>query len=667
MRIIGFGSIVVGALVASACSTPDPCAGKSGTCISAHVEGNAHDLTQTRVTLPDGRVTTTQPSSGSIKLPAQFAILIADSVPDSPFVVQIEGIRGGATVVSDSETVSLANGRGSVKFTLNEAGSGGSGGGGGGGGAEGDMAVMNPPVVTGLDPVNVDEMTAISVDLTATDPLGGNVVLSAASLPGNAVFAPNGAAGKLTWTPGYSDAGKYTVKVTATPDDATRAATFDLVITVKNAADPILIAGNPILTAVPIGDFDKDGFGDLAVCTGDAAGATGKYHFQVLYGSATGLPLDAASGAGRVDTFDIAAATLGGMLYSCKGGDFDGDGHADIIFADPANDFWGAGSGQGKFTVVFGGARGVVTPPSIFIVGNQNFGQHMGEVFQVGDFNADGKADIATVWTVNANTAILIPGGGRANQATGGQPAQDYPHQGSSCAPTISIAMVDVNKDGNADWILQDPGINLAASGVCDATRQAAGGLRVIAGRSSGMLLDGSNTTTYVEYYAPTAIAATERYRWGRQAAGCDVDHDGYGDIGLLAAWIGAATQRGEVYYGSAAGLVATASAPLPDDVTMNAFTVDSMQPTSIACFGSYKAGQPALAVSTMPTVSGPGQVKLYGGRPLTLLGTMSSPSSGDSHFGIQMRNGNKTDVDGDGKEDLVVISDQSAWVMYGR
>ncbi|MGZ3442642.1 MAG: putative Ig domain-containing protein, partial [Polyangia bacterium] len=332
MRIIVLRSFILGALATSACSTPDPCAGKSGTCISAHVDGNAHDLSQTRVTLPDGRVTTTQASSGSIKLPAQFAILIADNVPASPFAVQIDGIRGGAAVASDTENVTLVGGRGSVKFTLNEAG-GGAGGGGGGGGSDVDMAVMNPPVVSGNDPVTIDELAALTVTLIATDPLGSPVTLSAASLPGNAMF--DAGTGKLTWTPSYTDAGNYTVKITATPtDDATRAATYDLPITVKNAADPILIAGTPVLTAVPIGDWDKDGFGDLATCTGDAAGATGKYHFQILYGSATGLPLDAASGAGRVDSFDIAGATLGGMLYSCKGGDFDGDGHADIIFAD---------------------------------------------------------------------------------------------------------------------------------------------------------------------------------------------------------------------------------------------------------------------------------------------------------------------------------------------
>jgi hypothetical protein len=655
MRYLILGALFVGA----GCGAPDPCAGKSGTCIAAHVDGNAHDLTQARVTLPDGRMTVTQSATGNIKLPSQFAILIADNVPASPFALQIDGIRGGAVVASDTENVTLSGTRGSVKFTLNE------GGGGAGGGGGGDMAVMNPPTVTPLDPVTVDELAPLSVTLTATDPLGGNVVLSASQLPGNAMF--DASTGKLTWTPSYTDAGMYTVKITATPDDASRTATYDLVVTVKNAADPIQIAGNPVLNAVPIGDFDKDGFGDLAVCTGDAAGATGKYHVKIIYGAATGLPLDAASATGRVDSFDITADKLGGILYSCQGGDYDGDGHADIIFADPANSFWPAGDAQGKFTVIFGGMRGA-PPQTIFLAGTENFGEHMGEVFHVADFNGDGKADVATIWTVNANTAVLFNGGARTNQmGVGVNNAQDYPHQGSPCDPTQSIAFIDLNKDGLADWIVQDPGINPPMPAVtgCQTGNLTAGGLRVIAGRSSGNMLDGQNSTTFVEYYAPTS-AGNDRYRWGRQAAGCDVDADGYGDIGLLPTWNATATQHGEVYYGSAAGLNATVNMPL-GDAAANSFDVPSMQPNAIGCFGSYKGGRAALVVSASPAINGPGELRFYQGRPLLQTGTMAPPSSGDSRFGKTILSGNKTDVDGDGKEDLLVDSDQNGWIIYGR
>ena len=667
-RLPSFLVVTIAAALAG-CGAKDPCAGKSGTCISAHVDGNAKNLSSTRVTLSDGRMTTAQPSSGTIDLPAQFAILVSDPVPASPFTVQLDGLRSGTVVASDTEGVSLANGRGSVTFRLDE---GVIGPGGGDGGNMGDMAVQNPPVVTGLDPVAVDEMQALSVDLSATDPLGGNVVLSASNLPGNAMFTPTGATGKLTWTPGYTDAGTYTVKITATPDDTARTATFDLVVTVKNAADQILIAGSPVTNAVPIGDFDKDGFGDLAVCTGDAAGLTGKYHIQILYGSATGLPIDAASGQGRVFSFDVPQMDVGGILYSCKGGDFDGDGYADIIFSDPANDYWNqhmtmASANQGMFTVIFGGPRNVLQPPAIFLLGTFNFGQHMGEVFHVGDFNNDGKTDIATVWQVNGPTAVLFNGGPRVNvMDPGGGNAQDFPNQGSTCGATISIAMVDFNKDGLADWVEQDPGINNPGGTGCTAgTTQTGGGLRVIPGRAMAPMLNGGDATTFTHYWAPTS-AGNDRYHWGRDAAGCDVDNDGYGDIGLLPAWTAQAMQHGEVYYGSATGIVATANMPL-GDATANSFDVPSMQPAAIGCFNNYKNGQAALAVSAMSMINGPGEIDLFAGRPLTKVGTLTSPSPSDTRFGKTIQSALKFDVDGDGKQDLVVTSDQAGWVIYGR
>jgi putative Ig domain-containing protein len=665
-------ALLVPLLLANACSAPDPCAGKSGTCIAAHVDGNAHDLTSVRVTLPDMRMTVTQSASGGIKLPAQFAILFSSDAPASPFDVRIEGVRGSDVVASDARSVTIANMRARVDFTLNEIGGGGSGGDGGGNGP--DMAVMNPPVVSPLTPIAVDELQPISVDFTATDPLGaGDVTLSASQLPGNATFTATATGGTLKWTPGYTDAGSYTVKITATPTDPTRIATYDLPITIKNAADPIIIGGAAALGAVPIGDWDKDGFGDLAVCTGDPAGATGKYHIKILYGAATGLPLDSTTQAARTDTFDIAATNLGGAPYSCKGGDYDGDGHADIIFADPANDYWHAqdaannSPNQGMFTVMFGGARGVV-PPTITILGNTNFGQRLGVNFAVGDFTGDGKADIGTTWNTNAGTYALFPGAARVN-VTNSANEIDYTANGFTCHDPIALAFTDFDKDGKADWVLQDPGLNYTGStSTCDAAHMQAGGIRVIKGRSVAPLLQdnaGDEGTRWEMYYAPTAVPAGSRFAWATLGAGCDVDNDGFGDLGVL--WpYGAVngTARGEVYYGSSTGIVATAKMPMLSDLTMNGFMFASVQPPQIACAAAYK-GKPALVVSE--GFGTPGALHFFAGKPLAAVGTMTSPDAGDSGFGDAILSGNRTDVDGDGKEDLVVISSQFGWVIYGR
>ena len=193
------------------------------------------------------------------------------------------------------------------------------------------------------------------------------------------------------------------------------------------------------------------------------------------------------------------------MLYSCKGGDYDGDGHADIIFADPAN-ILARRHPQGKFTVIFGGARGA-QPPTIFLAGTQNFGQHMGEVFHVGDFNGDGKADIATIWTVNANTAVLFNGGTRTNQM-GAAPAtrrtirtRDRPARRRR-ASRWSISTRTATPSG---WCRTRASTHRRHRRQLHRRNLTAVGRVVIKGRPVAPMLDGTTASTYIGIYAPVS------------------------------------------------------------------------------------------------------------------------------------------------------------------
>ena len=72
----------------------------------------------------------------------------------------------------------------------------------------------NPPV---LDPIGdkcVDEGSALSFTVTATDPDGDAVVLSATDLPSGASF--DAGTGEFSWTPLSGDAGSYSVTFSAT-------------------------------------------------------------------------------------------------------------------------------------------------------------------------------------------------------------------------------------------------------------------------------------------------------------------------------------------------------------------------------------------------------------------------------------------------------------------
>jgi hypothetical protein len=73
--------------------------------------------------------------------------------------------------------------------------------------------------------------------VTATDPDGNNITLSATDLPSGATFTPS--TGVFSWTPGYPTAGVYTPTFTATDDGSPVASSSqDVVITVGSNPTP---------------------------------------------------------------------------------------------------------------------------------------------------------------------------------------------------------------------------------------------------------------------------------------------------------------------------------------------------------------------------------------------------------------------------------------------
>lgn len=156
--------------------------------------------------------------------------------------------------------------------------------------------------------------------------------------------------------------------------------------------------------ALAVGDFNADGSDDLAIGVRDesfgnaaAAGAV-----QVIYGSAAGLT---AAGS-QIWTQDSAGmlevAETGdhfGALLAI--GDFDGDGCADLAIGVPNEDIAGVVD-AGIVQIMYGSQTGLAA------AGNQVWHQSVagipelaetadqfGSAFAVGDFDADGKDDLA--------------------------------------------------------------------------------------------------------------------------------------------------------------------------------------------------------------------------------------------------------------------------------
>src|ERR1017187_10141474 len=177
-------------------------------------------------------------------------------------------------------------------------------------------------------------------------------------------------------------------------------------------------SGNPqggglVLVSVAVGDFNGDGKPDLAVAN-DADG-----NVTVLLGNGSG-GFTAASGS------PFAA---GANPFSVAVGDFNGDGKPDLAFANYSSN---------NVTVLLGNASGGFTPASgsPFAVGTGPAS------VAVGDFNGDGKPDLA-VANFNNVTVLLGNGSGGFTAAAGSPFAVG--------ARPYSVAVADFNGDGNPD------------------------------------------------------------------------------------------------------------------------------------------------------------------------------------------------------------------------
>src|SRR5207302_5536960 len=137
--------------------------------------------------------------------------------------------------------------------------------------------------------------------------------------------------------------------------------------------------------------------------------------------------------------------------YSVAVGDFNGDGKPDLVVANSANNTWPS-SGQlpGNLSVLLGNGDGTFRAAQTFTTGTTP------EYVAVGDFNGDGKADLAVANYRSHNLSVLLGNGDgtfRAVQTfTTGSGHQtvvvgDFNGDGQ---PDLAVA----NYDANDVWVL---------------------------------------------------------------------------------------------------------------------------------------------------------------------------------------------------------------------
>ncbi len=73
-----------------------------------------------------------------------------------------------------------------------------------------------PPVIDDIPNQVVKETELLELIITASDPDGDPITLTAADLPTGCTFTDNGdGTGKVSWTPDFGQAGSYTPEITA--------------------------------------------------------------------------------------------------------------------------------------------------------------------------------------------------------------------------------------------------------------------------------------------------------------------------------------------------------------------------------------------------------------------------------------------------------------------
>jgi len=151
------------------------------------------------------------------------------------------------------------------------------------------------------------------------------------------------------------------------------------------------------------GDFNGDGYDDLAVGVPQLGEVTSAGYFHIIYGSKVGLQTSAPTAVGYfqhlsgVPLFEVETSDFYGLALAAA--DFDNDGYTDIVVSASGED-QGQYEDSGKLTLLRGSATGIDIHSRIdisltnlrpdLVSSYTQFGRGL----KAGDFNSDGFPDL---------------------------------------------------------------------------------------------------------------------------------------------------------------------------------------------------------------------------------------------------------------------------------
>jgi hypothetical protein len=299
--------------------------------------------------------------------------------------------------------------------------------------------------------------------------------------------------------------------------------------------------------ALASGDFDNDGFDDLAVgVPGEGIGeidTAGSVH--IIYGTASGLSSSGDQVFHRetadinedADSFD----QFGAAVAAC---DFNNNGRDDLAVGVPFDEV-GSGFLAGSVNVIYGSASGLNA------AGDQVFHQDVlndaaedfdrfGEALATGDFNADGRGDLAvgvpgesieSLELFEVGAVQIIYGSASGLSDAGNQFFnQDSPginetaENGDSFG--FAVASGDFDGDGFDDLSIGVPFEDIGG------TIPDAGAIQIIYGSAGGLSPAGGDQVFHQEI-ANMNDTSEEGDLFGYALASGDFDDDGFDDVAV--------------------------------------------------------------------------------------------------------------------------------------